>query len=69
MFRNWIYKCNFGSEWSTCGNEVKEPARYLLRIPPKLAGYTFLVRMCKVRKRAIHSFNFVDEQGNDIVHG
>lgn len=70
MFRNWIYKCTYESEWSTCGNEIEKPTRHLLKIPAEvLTRHPFLQVHQGVRTRALQPFKFFDDHGNDIVYG
>lgn len=69
IFCNWTYKCTNKSGWTTCGKESIEPARSRAKFPPELiVKYPFLEEQRGVRARALHSFKFVDDQGNDIVY-
>lgn len=69
IFSNWTYKCMNRTGWTTCGNEEKEPTRTRAKISPEMmTKYEYLKEQLGIRTRALHSFQFVDEQGNDLVY-
>ncbi|XP_031626910.1 poly [ADP-ribose] polymerase-like [Contarinia nasturtii] len=69
IFANSDYKCMQISNWSNCGNNVKEPLRRPTIISSNLlAKYPFLKTNQPIRTRVLHSFRLVDENGQDLVY-
>lgn len=70
IFNNSKYICTHVTGWDKCDNEVREPQRLLVTIPPNLlTKYPFLKTDSTVRTRALHCFRTIDESGNDLVYG
>lgn len=70
IFNNTTYICTQTGGWDKCDYEVKEPQRLPVTIPEQLqTKYPILKVDESVRKRVLHSFRTVDEQGNDLVYG
>ncbi|XP_055294949.1 poly [ADP-ribose] polymerase-like [Sitodiplosis mosellana] len=70
VFKNTKYVCARQKDWAKCGNTVDEPRRMMPRVPPEmLAKYPFLKPPESVQARAVHPFQWTDDEGNDLVFG
>lgn len=69
QFGNSGYVCTKVSNWSVCGNVVKEPKRRSIHLTEDLlAKYPFLPSHRPIRVRALHSFRLTDDNGLDLVY-
>lgn len=70
VFRNTKYVCAHETPWAKCGYTIDVPPRVKRRVATAmLKKYPFLKPTESVQTRALHRFQWTDENGNDLVFG